>query len=95
NQDYPFELLVEKLKVQRDTSRNPIFDTMFTFQDSSYSKISIDGLQFSTVDIELNSSKFDLSLYITEVEEGLHAQFEYSTELFKKDSIERLSEHFL
>uniref|UniRef100_UPI001F57A976 condensation domain-containing protein n=1 Tax=Bacillus cereus group sp. BfR-BA-01441 TaxID=2920348 RepID=UPI001F57A976 len=31
----------------------------------------------------------------TEVEEGLHAQFEYSTELFKKDSIERLSEHFL
>ncbi|WP_422850956.1 condensation domain-containing protein, partial [Bacillus thuringiensis] len=35
NQDYPFELLVEKLKVQRDTSRNPIFDTMFTFQDSS------------------------------------------------------------
>ncbi|MCU4825279.1 amino acid adenylation domain-containing protein, partial [Bacillus cereus] len=95
NQDYPFELLVEKLKVQRDTSRNPIFDTMFTFQDSSYSKISIDGLQFSTVDIELNSSKFDLSLYITELEEGLHAQFEYSTELFKKDSIERLSEHFL
>ncbi|PGT80727.1 non-ribosomal peptide synthetase, partial [Bacillus thuringiensis] len=29
------------------------------------------------------------------MEEGLHAQFEYSTELFKKDSIERLSEHFL
>ncbi|MBA4536823.1 amino acid adenylation domain-containing protein, partial [Bacillus aquiflavi] len=95
HQDYPFEMLVNKLKVQRDTSRNPLFDTMFSLQESSYSEVSIDGLQFSSWEMETNVSKFDLSLFLTETEEGLQAHFEYSTELFKKESIKRLSEHFI
>ncbi|MDQ0232873.1 non-ribosomal peptide synthetase [Metabacillus malikii] len=95
NQDYPFELLVEKLKVQRDTSRNPLFDTMFTLQESSYSQVEMEGLHLSTVDIESNSSKFDLSLFVSEGKDGLEVQFEYRTSLFKKESIERLSQHFI
>jgi amino acid adenylation domain-containing protein len=34
NQNYPFEDLVDALNVQRDTSRNPLFDAMFVLQDS-------------------------------------------------------------
>jgi hypothetical protein len=33
NQEYPFEELVEKVKVKRDTSRNPLFDVMFMLQN--------------------------------------------------------------
>lgn len=95
NQDYPFELLVNKLNVQRDTSRNPIFDTMFAFQESSYSQVVIEGLKIDSVDMESNTSKFDLSLYMTQMEDGLEAHFEFSTDLFKKETIERLSQHYL
>lgn len=95
NQDYPFELLVNKLNVQRDTSRNPLFDTMFIFQEPGFSQVDIEELQISPVDMETNTSKFDLSLTITQVEGGLEGHIEYSTELFRKSSIERLIQHFL
>ncbi|MDI5790336.1 condensation domain-containing protein [Bacillus licheniformis] len=29
HQDYPFEELIEKLNIQRDMSRNPLFDAVF------------------------------------------------------------------
>ena len=35
NQDYQFEDMVEKIVVERDMSRNPLFDVMFMFQDLS------------------------------------------------------------
>ena len=43
NQDYQFEDLVERAAVVRDTSRNPIFDTMFTLNDMETSKIEAPG----------------------------------------------------
>ena len=33
NQDYPYEDLVEQVAVNRDTGRNPLFDTMFVLQN--------------------------------------------------------------
>ncbi len=33
NQDYPFEDLVEKVNIQRDAGRNPLFDVMFALQN--------------------------------------------------------------
>ena len=34
NQEYPFEELVEELNLQRDISRNPLFDVMFVYQNN-------------------------------------------------------------
>ncbi|MCP4146681.1 MAG: AMP-binding protein, partial [bacterium] len=34
NQDYPFDLLVEKIDVNRDAARNPLFDVMFAMQEN-------------------------------------------------------------
>ena len=33
NQTYQYEELIDELKVVRDTSRNPLFDVMFVFQN--------------------------------------------------------------
>ena len=37
NQDYPFEMLLEKLEIKRDSSRTPLFDIAFNSQDTNIS----------------------------------------------------------
>ncbi|MGG4197424.1 condensation domain-containing protein, partial [Paenibacillus jamilae] len=71
HQNYPFEELVDKVNVARDLSRNPLFDTMFALQNTENLEIQLSGLHLSTYASEEIVSKFDLSLDVTEIEEGL------------------------
>ncbi|MED1910401.1 non-ribosomal peptide synthetase [Brevibacillus laterosporus] len=95
NQEYPFEELVEKLQVARDFSRNPLFDTMFVLQNVEQGDQTIEGLQLRPYGGEHTVSKFDLSLYADEDGKNIVCTFEFATSLFKRDTIKRMSEHFL
>ncbi|MCK4765277.1 MAG: amino acid adenylation domain-containing protein, partial [Candidatus Aminicenantes bacterium] len=61
NQDYPFEELIEKVAPSRETSHNPLFDTMFTLQDIGIPEASIPGLTLKPYDYEHPFSRFDLT----------------------------------
>lgn len=95
NQDYQFELLVEKLNIKRELNRNPLFDTVFVMQNTGSKKIDIEGLTFTRFEYESNVSKFDLTLNIEEIDDCLSFDAEYSTKLFKKNTIERLIGHYI
>ena len=95
NQDYPFEEIVNRLNIRRDMSRNPIFDTMFVFQNADVMVFNMGGLKFSPLDSDYKISKFDITLNALERKDELYFEFEYSTKLFRKDSIERLRDCFL
>ncbi|MCP5047191.1 MAG: hypothetical protein GY940_08465, partial [bacterium] len=96
NQDYPFEDLVEKLELKRDTGRNPLFDVMFQFNNFETSQLEIPGLQVKGYryhkDREI--SKFDLTLWGQEAGDDLTFQFEYSTQLFKRETIDVFIRYF-
>jgi non-ribosomal peptide synthetase component F len=91
NQDYPYEELVEEVAITRDAGRNPLFDTMFVMQNMDIPKIEIPGLKLAPDEHPIETSKFDLTLIGREVKEKLLLDFEYSTNLFKKATIERFS----
>ncbi|HLP57735.1 MAG TPA: condensation domain-containing protein, partial [Candidatus Deferrimicrobium sp.] len=98
NQEYPFEELVEKVIVQRSMGRNPLFDTIFAVQNMESQVPGIPEARIS--DIELKSpefsrkiAKFDLSLHVLESGKGLTFIIEYSTALFKKETVERFYRH--
>lgn len=93
NQDYPFEELVNKLKVHRDLSRNPIFDTMFIYNRNEATGIEKLGLDISTHIFNNGISKFDLSLQADDCGNNIELFFEYCTKLFKRPTIENLAEH--
>jgi amino acid adenylation domain-containing protein len=94
NQDYQYEDLVEKVAVTRDTSRNPLFDTMFVLQNMDIAEINIPGLKLSPYLYENKTTKFDLTLTAVEAEEKLFFNFEYSTKLFKEETANRFIAYF-
>ncbi len=94
HQDYPFEELVEKLDTERDLSRNPLFDTMFAMQNIEMPTFELPGLTIRQGEFSWNKAKFDMSWMIAE-EESLTGVVEYSTHLFKPDTVQRMIYHFI
>ncbi|MCJ8174436.1 amino acid adenylation domain-containing protein [Clostridium botulinum] len=96
NQSYQLEALVEKLDVRRDTSRNPLFDVMFNMVDTvTRVDIKLDDIVLKTYSNENKVSKFDLTLNALEIDEKLSFTIDYCSKLFKKETIERLSRHYI
>ena len=94
NQLYQYESLLEDLKVARDTARNPLFDVMFSYQNFEDPELSMGNLMVSSYSHDHVDAKFDISLTISENKDQLFLSFEYSTNLFKRESIERFAGYF-
>jgi amino acid adenylation domain-containing protein len=94
HQDYLFEDLVEKVVVNRDLSRNPLFDVMFILQNVSIPGIDIPGLKLSPFAFEPGTSKFDLTFTVEEPEEKLIFTVEFNTKLFLPTTIQGFINYF-
>lgn len=94
HQDLPFEKLVEEIAPARDMSHSPLFQVMFVLQNAPEAVLKIEGLKITPLEVDICSAKFDLTLSITEHENGLEAWFEYSTDLFDASTIARMADHY-
>ncbi|HEU4728935.1 MAG TPA: amino acid adenylation domain-containing protein, partial [Kofleriaceae bacterium] len=94
HQDVPFELLVDRLKAPRDLSRNPLFQVMFALQNTPRSAVDIPGLSFESILPDSEITKFDLSLNLLDAP-AFTGYFEYSSELFDRETIAALRDAFL
>ncbi|MFO0760431.1 MAG: amino acid adenylation domain-containing protein [Byssovorax sp.] len=94
HQDMPFERLVAELLPVRDQSRSPLFQVMFTLQNTPDSGVSLEGLTIEGLTIETATAKFDLTLTLIEGQKGLSGAILYNTDLFDAATIDRLIEHF-
>ncbi|MBW8602577.1 amino acid adenylation domain-containing protein [Bacillus velezensis] len=95
NTDYQFENIVQKLGVKRDSSRNPLFDVMFVLENADYGiENHLDPNPEEHIQTEINISKFDLTLTATEIDNGIKFHLEYSSQLFEKETAERMGAHF-
>ncbi|WP_445595716.1 amino acid adenylation domain-containing protein [Bacillus amyloliquefaciens] len=95
NQDYPLEELIQHLHFPKDSSRNPLFDTMFVLQNLDQAELTFDSLQLKPYQFHHPVAKFDLTLSIQADQDNYHGLFEYSKKLFKKSRIEALSNDYL
>ena len=94
HQDLPFERLVEELHIDRDLSRNPLFQVMFVLQNSPVHAVELPGLTLNPVIADGGTTHFDLTLHIVDTEQGLVATAAYNTDLFDTDTITRMLAHF-
>jgi len=94
HQDLPFDKLVEALQPKRDLSHSPLFQVMFVLQNAPTPPQQLGSLAFSDVPLDGKTSMYDLTLSLTEGEEGLNASIEFNTDLFEASRIERMMTHF-
>ena len=94
HQDLPFERLVEELHIERDLSRNPLFQVMFVLQNSSMRVVELPGLTLNPVIADGGTTHFDLTLHIVDTEQGLLGTAAYNTDLFDTDTITRMLANF-
>jgi len=94
HQDLPFERLVEDLRVERDMSRNPIYQVLFAFQNVPPSKMAARGLDIRRYEVMESTSREDLELDMRETPDGLAGWFGYDQALFDAATVERFTRHF-
>ncbi|HEX8906785.1 MAG TPA: amino acid adenylation domain-containing protein, partial [Longimicrobiaceae bacterium] len=102
HQELPFEKVVEHLRVERDPSRNPIFQVMyfhhtFVLQHSSAGDGGL-GMRPVYQDnraalVDTGLSKLDFSLATLEDGPRLSGMLEYATDLYDAATVERFSRH--
>lgn len=94
NQDYPFEELVEKLRLKRDVSRNALFDAFFALQSVDTAAFAVNGLKMMPYSYDGKMSKFDIALTAKEEETGIDFELAYCTRLFCKEFMVKTAIHY-
>ncbi|WKZ47158.1 MAG: amino acid adenylation domain-containing protein [Anaerolineales bacterium] len=109
HQDYPPALLAKRLGIQRDSSRPPLFETMFILQKAHESDVQalspfalgLDGARMEASGLVLESialggepAQFDMTMMMAELNNGLAAALQYNVDLFDAETIQRMLKHF-
>ena len=90
--ELPFERLVAELATDRDPSRTPLFQVMFILHNA-------DGVSYvskvpGNSELGTGTSKFDLTLILSEDKNGIDGLIEYSTDLFEPATMQRLAGYY-
>ncbi len=98
HQAYPFDKLVNKVSVNRNPSRSPLFDATVVFLNhSKVRKIRtgevLQNIEAFPYEVEGTTSQFDMS-FVFEVSEILEMSIEFNTDIYDEEIILRLFQHF-
>lgn len=107
NQYYPFQKLVEQLSPERDPSRSPIYQTLFSWQKphilagsegfvlgDETSELTLGDLTLTPYTITKRNAQFDISLTLVSLNDGIGGAFEFNTDLFQLERVQSMAQHF-
>ncbi len=89
--DVPFQQLVRELCTNRDASRHPFFDVLFSLVPAELAESP--GWSSTQFNVDTGLAKFDIYLELQDKSEGLEGRFIYNTDLFDAHRIEGIARH--
>ncbi len=93
NQAAPFEKVVDALSLPRTWSHNPLFQAMLVSTvETRREAISLAGMEWERLALPDTSSRVDLTLFIHETANELSCRLEYRSDLFRRSTMESLSD---
>jgi amino acid adenylation domain-containing protein len=98
NQDLQFEDLLDHLQVERDASRNPLFDVSLivqNFERSAAEHSSLFAEDAQGIEYQPGTAKFDMDWFIEEWGDDIHIKVEYYTAIYTATTIIQFSKHFV
>ena len=95
NQDLPFNAVIERLALERDTSRTPVFQVKFTLENTPTGGGTTAGIPpLRPIRRDEDTSQFELLLALKEMPEGAVGSLRWRTDLFDRATAERLLDHY-
>lgn len=96
NQDYQFDVLVDKLNIPRRLDRNALFDVAFDYHNMQLYDIEIENIRFSQKELFIDRVADELLLTCCEnSDQVLNFYIEYSTALFKESTIKQFARTYI
>ncbi|MEO8429885.1 MAG: amino acid adenylation domain-containing protein [Acidobacteriota bacterium] len=93
HQELPFERLVEELRPERVPGVNPLVQVLVV-QSASGDPLRLPGLIVEEYPVPVETSRFDLVLFLGEKEKRIVATWLYNTDILEPAAVERLAERF-
>ncbi|BAY12152.1 non-ribosomal peptide synthetase [Calothrix sp. NIES-2098] len=94
HQELPFEKLVEELQPERDLSHHPLFQVVFSLQNTPIQALDLPGLKLSQFEFDSKTAKLDLEFHLWQDLTTIKGEVVYSTDLFDDITITRMLGHF-
>ncbi len=91
----PLEKLIEDLHPDRDMSRPSLVQAMFQFEEGRARSFEAAGAKFTRLEIEPHICAADLALRFQQHGDCVTGGFDYSTDLFRRETVERMEGHLL
>ena len=93
HQAYPFAKLIDKLHIDRDTSRSAVFQHMFTL-NSATEDVLVNELVESEILAEQRGAAHELNLVVVDEKDSFTCKWRFNKSLYKDDTVKTLQHMF-
>ena len=87
--DYPFDLMVDELRVQRNPGRHPIFDAALVLHEDSPKDLIISGTEVEAIPLAENFSLYDLQMTLRVLGNTIEIDLAYNSDLYLSSTAEQ------
>jgi amino acid adenylation domain-containing protein/non-ribosomal peptide synthase protein (TIGR01720 family) len=94
HQDLPFEKLVDELQPEREPGNKPLVQVVFSLQNALVQSSKLSDLSLRILDLNPGTAMFDLAFVLTDTSQELQVKLNYNADLFERETITRMLDHF-
>lgn len=94
-QDVPIEAVIDAVITRRDPSRLPLFQAQFSLQNVPVAARPLASLRVENIKMDRVAAKNDLSFILENRADGLDAELEYGSDLFRAETVSALGDDYV
>ncbi|MFE9426975.1 amino acid adenylation domain-containing protein [Kitasatospora sp. NPDC006697] len=95
HQELPFEEVVKAVAPARSRNQSPLFQIKFVLNNAGREEAGFPGLTVRPYEVDLiDSSRFDLTVVLTQDQDGIAGHLNYDSELFEHATMAEIAEQY-